>query len=201
MEKVQRINGEDIIGCIRTSLQMSKEQYQMKADNEVLILLQEELDGMGSCLEKFGLPAPDLQNQVQRIPKVIAEEMYNVDSQQEISNAKSAKLNMDQHDAFCAIMKAVQNEHHLQRLFFLNALGGYGKTFLIEALLSSVRGMGKIALAVASSGIAAELLEGGKTAHSWFKISIPINESSVCSVSLQSDDAKMMRQTSLNILG
>ena len=37
---------------------------------------------------------------------------------------------------------------------------------LIETLLSIVRGMGKIALAVASSGVAAELLEGGRTAHS-----------------------------------
>ena len=34
------------------------------------------------------------------------------------------------------------------------------KTFLIEVLLSTVRGMGKIALAVASYGIAAELIEG-----------------------------------------
>ena len=57
---------------------------------------------------------------------------------------------MDQQDAFCAIMKAVHDQNHPQRLFFLNAPGGYGKTFLVEALLSSVRGMGKVALAVAS---------------------------------------------------
>ena len=84
-------------------------------------------------------------------------------------------------------------------MFFLNVPRGYGKTFLIEALLSTVRGLGKIALAVASSGIAAELLEGGRTAHSRFKIPIPIHESSVCSVSLQSDDAKLFQQTSLII--
>ena len=50
------------------------------------------------------------------------------------------------------------------------------KNFLIEALLSMVRGLGKIALTVASSGIAAELLECGRTAHYRFKIPIPINE-------------------------
>ena len=83
--------------------------------------------------------------------------------------------------------------------FFLNAPGGYGKTFLIEALLSTVRGMGKIALAVASSGIVAELLEGGWTAHSCFKIPIPVNESSVCNISLQSSDAKLVRETVLII--
>ena len=75
----------------------------------------------------------------------------------------------------------------------------YGKTFLIEALLATVRGLGKIALAVASSGIAAELLEGGRTAHSQFKIPIPIHETSVCSILLQSADAKLIQQTSLII--
>ena len=54
-------------------------------------------------------------------------------------------------------------------------------------------------MAVASSGIAAELLEGGRTAHSRLKIPIPINENSVCSISLQSADAKLLQQTSLII--
>ena len=57
--------------------------------------------------------------------------------------------------------------------------------------------MGKIALAVASSGIAAELLEGGQTAHSCFKIPIPISDESVCSISLQSSHAELMRRTAL----
>ena len=52
--------------------------------------------------------------------------------------------------------------------------------------------VGEIALAVASSGIAAELLEGGRTAHSRFKIPIPINELSVCNISLQSDLARLI---------
>ena len=54
-------------------------------------------------------------------------------------------------------------------------------------------------MAVASSGIAAELLEGGRTAHSQFKIPIPINESSVCKISLQSDVTKLIQKTSLII--
>ena len=52
------------------------------------------------------------------------------------------------------------DKNYPQTMFFVNAPGGYGKTFLIEALLSTVRGMGT-ALAVASSGIRAELLGGG----------------------------------------
>ena len=50
---------------------------------------------------------------------------------------------------------------HVNKLFFLNAPGGYGKTFLIEALLSTVRGLGKIALAV-TSGIAGLLIPDSK---------------------------------------
>ena len=88
-------------------------------------------------------------------------------------------------------------ENEKQRIFFLNAPGGCGKTFLIETLLSTVRGMGKIALAVASSRIAAELLEGGWTAHSCLKIPIPVHETSVCYISLQSNDAKLIEEISL----
>ena len=77
--------------------------------------------------------------------------------------------------------------------------GGYQKTFFNEALLSTVRGLDKVALAVASSGIAAELLQDGRTAHSRFKIPIPINELSVCNISLQSDLMKLIQKTSLII--
>ena len=38
-----------------------------------------------------------------------------------------------------------------------------------------------------------------RTAHSHFKIPIPVHESSVCSISLQSNDAKLIQQTSLII--
>ena len=61
-------------------------------------------------------------------------------------------------------------------LFVLQGAAGTGKTFLYETLLALVRsrppelgGLG-VALAVASSGIAATLLTGGRTAHNRFKI-------------------------------
>lgn len=48
------------------------------------------------------------------------------------------------------------------KLFFLDAPGGTGKTFLINSLLAKVRKDSKIGLATASSGIAATLLPGGR---------------------------------------
>jgi ATP-dependent DNA helicase PIF1 len=54
--------------------------------------------------------------------------------------------------------------------------------------------IGKIALAVASSGIAALLLHGGRTAHSRFKIPIDsIHDTSTCSISMQSGLAKLIQ--------
>ena len=82
---------------------------------------------MGACLEKFGLPTPDMENRIKRIPKVIQEEMFDVSIQQCMSEIKCKSLNTDQCNAFNSIMKAVEDENHPERLFFLNAPGGYGK--------------------------------------------------------------------------
>ena len=63
---------------------------------------------------------------------------------------------------------------------FLDGPGGTGKTFLYNALLAAVRSRGWVALACASSGLAAQNMSGGKTAHSTFKIPLLLNESSMC---------------------
>ena len=59
---------------------------------------------------------------------------------------------------------------------FVDAPGGTGKTYCFNAILSAARAEGKIALAVASSGIAAILLEGGRTLHSRFKAPFGVAE-------------------------
>jgi len=59
-------------------------------------------------------------------------------------------------------------------VFFLDGPGGSGKTFVYKVLLALVRRDGHVAIGVASSHIATLLLEGGRTAHSIFKIPIPL---------------------------
>ncbi|GBP54886.1 hypothetical protein EVAR_11639_1 [Eumeta japonica] len=59
-------------------------------------------------------------------------------------------------------------------LYFLDALVGTGKTFLLNFLLAQLHKNKVIALAVASSGVAATLLSGGRTAHSVFKLLLNI---------------------------
>ena len=81
--------------------------------------------------------------------------------------------------------------------FYLGSFGGAGKTFLINRLLAKVRSEGKIVRAMASSGIAALLLDGGTTAYSRLKIPIQVTAESTCYLSANSDDATLLRLTSL----
>ena len=83
------------------------------------------------------------------------------------------------------------------RMLFVNGPAGTGKTFFFDALLASVRGRGRIALAVASSGIAAQLLPGGTTAHSRLKIPLKIAVDSVLNAKKQSALAELLRHTDL----
>ncbi|OWZ12881.1 Helitron helicase [Phytophthora megakarya] len=70
---------------------------------------------------------------------------------------------------------------------------GTGKSFLLEPLLAKVRLEGGVAIAVASSGIAATLLTGGRTAHSMFRIPLKPNEHSTYGISKQIQKANLIR--------
>jgi hypothetical protein len=75
--------------------------------------------------------------------------------------------------------------------------GGTGKTFLWRTFIAKLRSKGMIVLAVASSGVAALLLLGGRTVHSQFKISIDMHDRSLCNIRRGTDLAGLIRQTSL----
>ena len=69
-----------------------------------------------------------------------------------------------------------------------------------KALIQACHGRGSIALAVATSGIAALLLPKGATAHSTFKLPCAgLDKNSTCNIPRQSGRAELMRQASLII--
>ncbi|KAH1147779.1 hypothetical protein GYH30_042763 [Glycine max] len=84
-------------------------------------------------------------------------------------------------------------------MFFLYRFGGTGKTFIWRTLTSSLRADNQIVIVVASSGIASLLLPGGRTAHSRFKIHVPIFEDSTCNIHQGTQLAELLNQTSLII--
>ena len=74
------------------------------------------------------------------------------------------------------------DEYSTGALFFLDSAGGTGKTIVQNTILKKLRSQKRIALAVASLGIAATLLDGRRTAYSRFKILLDAESISSCGI-------------------
>ena len=111
----------------------------------------------GRKVSDYDLPLLDEAINVHDLPQEIIEEKGYTISELQIS--KIEQLNGQQRIIYDEVMDCVENGS--QGVFFVDGPGGTGKTFLYECLLAKVRSQHKIALAVASSGIAALLLQGG----------------------------------------
>ncbi|XP_027157152.1 uncharacterized protein LOC113758538 [Coffea eugenioides] len=83
--------------------------------------------------------------------------------------------------------------------FFIDGPDGTEKSFLYKALLATIRSKGDIALATATSGAAASILPGGRTAHSRFKIPLHHEASSTCNLSKQSAMSQLIKSAKLII--
>ena len=87
----------------------------------------------------------------------------------------------------------------ISHLFFIHAAGGCGKTFLCNTIAAEVRRRGQVALCVASSGIAALLLDGERTSHLCFKIPLSIHKDSVTGLKHNSYMFPVLQQTKVII--
>ncbi|EEE67922.1 hypothetical protein OsJ_25793 [Oryza sativa Japonica Group] len=162
----------------------------------VLIDIRGMLQSMGKEITSFPLPEIDESHDSTRgDPREIIEES-SIGVETDDMNL-SDQLNDEQRSAFNKIMNAVGSAQG--GVFFVDGPGGTRKTFLYRALLATVRGKGDIAVATATSGVAASIMPGGRTAHSRFKIPLNIEEGSYCSFTKQSGTAKLLQMASLII--
>ena len=145
--------------------------------------LQDKVLSMGGReLSEYGLPQPQTVDN-DRFARVYRREIdYNQGEQKAYVEQNLPLLTTDQrevYDCFCSMINGDEGG-----MLFLDAPGGTGKTFLINLILAKLRSEGKIALATASSGIAATLLTGGRTLHSTFKIPLDLHAMDVpiCSI-------------------
>jgi len=106
-------------------------------------------------------------------------------------------FNPEQTVAFDAVLESVTNNQGY--LFFIHAAGGCRKTFLYNTIATKVRRRGQMVLYVASSKIAALLLDRGRTSHSCFKIPLSINEDSVAGLKWNSYMFPVIQQTKVII--
>jgi len=90
---------------------------------------------------------------------LIAEQLnYDHNTKQAEVEQRLPCLNFEQQEAYDRITTSVENLEG--RLFFLNRLGGTGKTFVYNTVCVKLQSQGKIDLCVSSSGISALLMAG-----------------------------------------
>jgi hypothetical protein len=142
-------------------------------------------------LAAFGLPMPVAQP----VSAVVGDEIarYDAATQAAMRDEHVPQLNPEQRAIYDNVMASVN-----RRAFFADGLSGTSKTFLYSCLLSTMRAQGRVAIAVASSGIAALLLDGGRTAHSRFKIPVQgLNNTSTCYISRDSELVTLLQAATL----
>ncbi|XP_057664480.1 uncharacterized protein LOC130898900 [Diorhabda carinulata] len=199
-EKYKNCMTEDILHRIRQTNQCQNIDYTPEMYNEALVLIEDLCVLISNLpLNHYGMPSPnrpatDLVNtDLQR------EKQYDHGSLATIIMNSEPLLTAEQKIIYDRIMLAVAAEQG--GFFFLDAPGGTGKTFLISLILAKIRSQQKIALAVASSGIAATLLDGGRTAHSTFKLPLDVHNKpdAMCNIKKNSGIAAVLRKSSIII--
>uniref|UniRef100_A0A8I6Y0K2 ATP-dependent DNA helicase n=1 Tax=Hordeum vulgare subsp. vulgare TaxID=112509 RepID=A0A8I6Y0K2_HORVV len=160
----------------------------------VLLDIRGILQSMGKYIVDFALPCIDdeFDPTSGEAREVIEESIVKFD----VNDTKLASsLNLEQRVTYDEILAVVDRSDG--GVFFVDGPGGTGKTFLYRALLAKVRSNGNIAIATATSGVAASIMPGGRTTHSRFKIPLSCDDGASCSFAKQSGTAKLLRMASL----
>ena len=180
--------------------------------NQGLLRLEKHLHGIASSLSKYpGMPQPVQENNIaetrqEREARVAIEEVavWPEDRAQAYYDEWLPKLNEEQQRFVQCMVNEIDEIglfYRLRRPYFLDGPGGTGKSLVYNVVLAYARSKGKIAIATASSGIAATILEGGTTAHSRFRIPITnLDADSTCSTDVNSDSAALLAKSSIIIV-
>lgn len=197
-EKHKESLSEDIKRHLELELQGEELQNMNDVYNRCLILIEDAVLSIGGQnFIQYGLPQPTRTTDTLPNREYLIATNYDVNILEREVALRQETLTAEQQFVYDQIVESI--ETGTGQVFFLDAPGGTGKTYLLNLLLTKIRSHGKIALAVASSGIAATLLEGGRTAHAAFKL--PLNlihqETPVCNISKQSNLAHVLRECKL----
>ncbi|KAG6713098.1 hypothetical protein I3842_05G134100 [Carya illinoinensis] len=174
----------------------STEDSMLNVRMQVLHSISFTLESMGKDINSFHLLDDNICFDEDQVESREIDDELAVEIPEEDIVASEA-LNSKQRHVYNSVLgKVFSNE---AATFFVDGPGGTGKTFLYKALLAAVRSRKLVALATASSGVAASILPGGRTAHSRFKIPLDTDEHNMCCVSKQSAIAKLLRVARLII--
>ena len=118
-------------------------------------------------------------------------------------DSRKSQFTNSQRVVFETALQAVESRSSL--CLFIDARGGTGKTFVLNAILAAVRSLktdygNSIALALGTTGIASNLLHLGRTFHSRLKAPLSPNENSVLAIDAQSNLADLIRKAKVIVI-
>ena len=146
--------------------------------NHALYLIECDLQQYGLTLNAFGLQPRALDDVSPLSADYVEETSWNKRLMQSVvdANLELMKNNPEQLKFYEDTMKLIRakknNPSAPGPTIACIAAAGTGKTFVSNTILAAARAEGVVCLPVASSGLAAMLLKGGRTAHSRFNIPI-----------------------------
>ncbi|ONM60681.1 uncharacterized protein [Zea mays] len=197
--KVWKYLADDIEYNIRKALNQTN--YQIPEDdlkNYLLDKLAVLFNKSGGNIHDFNLPRKTDNLEGRNVNHLLKEELsYDANSLSYESEVLIYQLNTEQMKAFNTIVENVLSGQ--PGFYFVSGYGGTGKTFLWNTIVAYLRSQKKVVLTVASSGVAALLLPGGRTAHSRFKIPCDLNETTTCNIKRGTMLAELIEVASLII--
>jgi hypothetical protein len=163
-------------------------EYDFKAYHSIQRLVQ-RFNSTLTLADNFRIPVPP-----GNFDDFAAQEDEEFDVAQGQSMLESLKPMQRQH--YDKIMNAIDSGNGA--CFFIDGPGGSGKSYLYQTLTHNVRAQRKSVLCVATTGIAATLING-MTAHKQFGIPVPCHENSTSCIRPKSAEAAVLRQATLII--
>ena len=168
----------------------------------IVLDIKQRLQSWGNDLKTFRISEPteeeihEIYSQTNSQPVLIKEELSF--GLVEMSSIAEERLKM-----FTKVIESVKQGRPLN--LFIDARGGTGKTFVLNAILAAVRSIptehgGSLVLATGTTGKAANLLHLGRTFHARFKAVLLPNSESVCNIDHQSILGNLIRMTKIIII-
>lgn len=162
------------------------------AENMALLEINEILITHNTSCSALSLPTPTALEQ----QAVSTDQDFHLN----LFNTLYETCNSEQKEVIDTIISTLDNDAAEAKIFYLDAPAGCGKTYIQRVLMSYVKSKNQVVLPVAFTGIAASLVEGGRTLHNQFKLPIPIFDTSVSSVTPNSPHGQKLLSAKMVII-
>jgi hypothetical protein len=149
----------------------------LAAHNIALLEIEKLLQRAHRSLAEFNLP-PTNDSLVHQawIARNIGTDTFDVEYERQECERGARLLNRDQLAIYNRVKRALDTNTACR--IFVDGPGGTGKTFLFKVICHLVRSRSLVILASAWLGVAASLLEGGRTIHNTFGLTVPYDKES-----------------------